>query len=372
MKYIPSMNILFITDGLYVGGRERQVLALIKGIRYKRAGKIYLAIIQHGGEFQAEAESYADKTFSVKREYRYDVGYPFRLLEQTKGLSFDVVFAVGWMASCVALVFSRIRKIPYIDGGIRYAPPQLTWQDKIQRFACHRADAVVANAAACLKAYHLEGHPKARVIYNGIDALQFDALATKPQTNTPLLCMVANFSKYKDHVTPIKALKLLEDKFQDLKLIFVGKDYGTLSHTKKIIEELGLQDRVCLFHEEKEPHQIISTASIGILTSNALVHGEGCSNTILEYMALGMPVIANDLGGNAELVKDGVNGFLIPYAAEMNLAEKISFLLLNPQAMHQMGEKGKEIVNQKFNLERMVNEYIKIYFEVLDKRQKNE
>jgi hypothetical protein len=166
MNDTSSINVLFITDGLYIGGRERQVLALIKGIKSSGRGKIFLAVIQHGGGFQEEAESYADMTLSVKRECRFDIGYPFRLLEQIKELSFDVVFAVGWMASCVALIVSRMRKIPYIDGGIRYAPPRLTWQDKIQRFACARADAVVANATACLKAYHLEGHPKAKVIYN--------------------------------------------------------------------------------------------------------------------------------------------------------------------------------------------------------------
>lgn len=93
--------------------------------------------------------------------------------------------------------------------------------------------------------------------------------------------------------------------------------------------------------------------------------GEGLSNVILEYMALGKPVIASNLGGNPELVEHGVNGFLLDDHRPGTIAGAVLALLNNQQLAADMGQKGRRKVEREFNLEQMVNQYAELYRNLL-------
>src|SRR5262249_16038980 len=88
---------------------------------------------------------------------------------------------------------------------------------------------------------------------------------------------------------------------------------------------------------------------------------EGLSNSIMEYMALGKPVVATDGGGTRELVVDGETGFLVPPGTPSALVAKIEYLLANPDIAKRMGEAGEARLRREFSIMRMVEETVKLY-----------
>ena len=95
---------------------------------------------------------------------------------------------------------------------------------------------------------------------------------------------------------------------------------------------------------------ILSISAIGVLSSKS----EGLSNSIIEYMAAGLPVICTDVGGAREMVIDGENGYLIPSGDSKKMAEAIIMVLNDPEMMEKMGIKSKYRAQNLFNLDRMV------------------
>jgi glycosyltransferase involved in cell wall biosynthesis len=92
---------------------------------------------------------------------------------------------------------------------------------------------------------------------------------------------------------------------------------------------------------------------------------EGISNSIIEYMAMGIPVIATDGGGTVELVKDEINGYLVEQRNEAQITKKIESLLKDKQLREEMGRSGYSWVRQKFDIAEKTNEYIELYRRVI-------
>ena len=99
--------------------------------------------------------------------------------------------------------------------------------------------------------------------------------------------------------------------------------------------------------------------SVFVLPSRA----EGISNTILEAMASGLPVIATDVGGNRELVVDGETGFLVPSGDAGAIAGRLTWYRENPDALARHGRAGRERVLREFSLDVMVENYRRLYQE---------
>ena len=100
---------------------------------------------------------------------------------------------------------------------------------------------------------------------------------------------------------------------------------------------------------------------IGVLSTNAKVHAEGMSNSIMEYMVMEKPVIATDTGGNQELVDDGRTGYLVPPSSSSDMVNKMAKLLNNKELRLSMGQQGKRKVIEEFSTEKMVGQYFELY-----------
>ena len=127
-----------------------------------------------------------------------------------------------------------------------------------------------------------------------------------------------------------------------------------------------LNQRVKLLGKQQNVESIINIFTIGVLTTNAKVIGEGISNSIMEYMALGKPVIATDFGGNGELVVDGETGFLVKPGDVEELTFRIMQLLDNPMGALQFGHRGLKRIQTDFSLEKMSRAYTTLYNNVMN------
>jgi glycosyltransferase involved in cell wall biosynthesis len=114
----------------------------------------------------------------------------------------------------------------------------------------------------------------------------------------------------------------------------------------------------------------LQVSRVGVLLTKPSVTEEGCSNSIMEYMACGLPVIATDSGGNKELVDDNYTGFIIPDGDLDTLMRKLDWLFENPSLAAEMGLRGRKKLEEQFSTKRMVTLMTDLYLSLLAQGRK--
>ena len=114
---------------------------------------------------------------------------------------------------------------------------------------------------------------------------------------------------------------------------------------------------------------IINIFDVGVLTSNSARHGEGISNALMEYMALGKPAVATDDGGTRELVLEGQTGLLVPNGDRRALTRVITDLLADANLRAQLGRAGKLRIETEFSIGAMVDRYVSLYQRLLSRQK---
>jgi glycosyltransferase involved in cell wall biosynthesis len=159
----------------------------------------------------------------------------------------------------------------------------------------------------------------------------------------------------------INAFSLVAKQFPSAPLFIIGKDenksYGAGLRIQ--VQKLGLENRVRFTgpRPQSELAFWMSEAAVLVLPSTS----EGLGRVIIEAMATATPVIGSDVGGIPELIKDGVSGFLIAPGDEQALAEKLRWVLDNPDQARAMGERGRAFAAGSFSTDRYVDGYRQIF-----------
>jgi glycosyltransferase involved in cell wall biosynthesis len=223
-------------------------------------------------------------------------------------------------------------------------------------------DEFIANSLA-VKAHFSEAdripEKKIHVIYNGfeykIQKEELSACHDKPKDM--VLGIVSNLNRPVKRVSDfLKVASAVLAVFPDVKIVVVGD-----GHLK---EELQIEsDYLCLggsiefVGRVENPIDYIRTFSVGAITSET----EGFCNSIIEYMAAGVPVVATDIGGNRELVKSKINGYLVPVGNVDEMSKRIIHLLKNPDERKMMAARNIERIKKHFTVEKMVREHERLY-----------
>ncbi len=216
------------------------------------------------------------------------------------------------------------------------------------------------------------GAGRVRRICNGVDTERFTPAAGRASIpgspfNDPDLVVfgtVGRLQAVKDHANLIRAFALLLERRPEAarraRLMIVGG--GALDAALQAqIAAARLEAYVWLAGERSDVPAMTRGIDIFVLPSLA----EGISNTLLEAMATGLPVIATDVGGNAELVVDAHTGTLVPSADPGRLADAMQALLDDPARAAAFGRAGRERVQSQFSLDAMVRAYLSLYDERL-------
>jgi sugar transferase (PEP-CTERM/EpsH1 system associated) len=158
----------------------------------------------------------------------------------------------------------------------------------------------------------------------------------------------------------IHALQIDSSLLRQLRLIMIG-DGPLREECKQLLDAAGISDLAWLPGERNDVAEIMGGLDCFVLPSLA----EGISNTILEAMASGLPVIATDVGGNADLVKSGITGQIVPAGDPEALAQQIVKFANTPGQTTIMGRLGRERVEEKFSMNAMVAAYLGTYDQLL-------
>lgn len=209
-------------------------------------------------------------------------------------------------------------------------------------------------------------------IYNGVDATRFQPISLRQgiagcpfrDANLWLIGTVGRMQTVKDQTNLAKAfvhaLKTAPELRDCLRLVMIG-DGPLRQESMTILQTAGLAELAWLPGERSDMPDIMRGLDCFILPSL----GEGISNTILEAMASGLPIIATAVGGNVELVQDGLNGCLVPAANPEALAKSIVGFVQQRESAKRMGEKSRLLVESHYSMAAMVSNYQQLYDRLL-------
>jgi glycosyltransferase involved in cell wall biosynthesis len=210
------------------------------------------------------------------------------------------------------------------------------------------------------------------VVYQGVDMNVF-----RPGAGDPSICeelgippgarvvgIVANLRPVKDHVLFLRAAALVAQKIPDAVFLLVGS--GELyEELKQLAQELGIAERVFFTQGKGKVVDYLSRMCIGCLTS----HSEGFSNSIMEYMAAGLPAVATAVGGNLEAIVDGKTGYLVHERTSEAFAKPLIDLLENEGLRKQMGELGYVRCAENFEIGKTIRSLEDFYLSLAASRR---
>ena len=157
----------------------------------------------------------------------------------------------------------------------------------------------------------------------------------------------------------MQAAKLISQKRGDVIFVVIGGEYEE-EYYHKMRAELGLKEVVQFLGIKADVRDYLNAFDLAVNSSLT----EGFSNSILEYMACGLPVVATDVGGNPEAVIDGQSGIIVPAGDSERLARAMETLLNDGQMRKRMGEKGRQRIVDNFSQSKMISEMEKLYLDL--------
>jgi glycosyltransferase involved in cell wall biosynthesis len=373
------MKILMVIDSLDKGGKERRMLELIKGLLLSDEHfEIYLVSLTDRVEYQYVYE--LPIRFEVlKRKFKKDLTIPFKLKRIITDFKPDIIHSWSTMASVYLSISNLFSGIPLINAVLADAPVHLNLLNKHYfrvKLTAPFTDVYISNSKAGIGSYHTPAH-KSVCIYNGIDFTRFENLRSlnevrdeildgKPD-NAFIVAMVASFDERKDFETLIRAAIKLCTANPSYVFLLMGS--GPLLEVLRATVPGKLKEgrQIIFTGKRHDIESVLQVIDVGVLMTNPANHGEGVSNSIIEYMASAKPVIATRGGGTDEVVIDQYNGFLIEPKSESALIEKIEMLFNNRKLGVTLGENGRKYVLENFELGKKSAEYIVLYRNLISK-----
>jgi glycosyltransferase involved in cell wall biosynthesis len=299
-----------------------------------------------------------------------------RLAAYLRREKIDVVHTHDLWTNLMGVVAARMAGVPAIVSSRRdlahfdwYQGSKRNWLRRIQNLS----GVVLANATPIRDALISEdgfAPEKLRVIHNGVDTAKFqrgrrDRERLFPGTqNQKLVVLVGNMhTDVKGHPWLIDAAPAVLREFQETRFVFAG-DGDSRPAFEEQVATLGLQGSFMFLGRRSDIPDVLASSDIAVLPSRA----EGLPNAVLEYMAAGLPTIASRVGGNAELVEDGVTGLLVPPENSSAIAAALLRLLRDPDLSRKMAENGRKVAVENYSFERLIREVDALYTELLRRR----
>jgi glycosyltransferase involved in cell wall biosynthesis len=374
-------TVLYPVNELRIGGAEQQLLELVRGLDKSRFHAI-VAPLYGGGALDAEFRAVPGvEVVDLGRRGKYDPSPLLKLAALIRARRVDVVQPFLSPATFFGLIPSLLLRVPVKivteRCGVRRSRKlgyklYRTTEDWLTRYA----DAVVPNSGAGRDLLHERGiaPQKVEVIYNGVnrERLRVDRAAARShraRLGVPedghVVGILASLTPAKGHDTLLRAVAAASGQRPGLRCAIIG-DGPLRPRLEALAAELGIADRVVFFGNQRRVADFLAACDLLVSASR---DNEGCSNSILEAMALGVPVIATDLGGNCELVEDGVTGYLVPVGDATALAGRIEEALAGTDRRQAIAARARAMIETRFSLQRMVRDYESLYTRLLQEKR---
>jgi len=357
------VKILYIIESLGPGGKERRLVQLLLWLL--DAGNFEIEIVLTSDRIHyTEIKKSGVQIHQIDKSPGHIFGF-IQFWRIANRFEPDIIHTWGGLITITTIPFALLKRVPIIDGQVT-ANTQISTLNLI--FFYHLpflfSKVITTNSKKAINVYKIPKR-KVRCIYNGFDFKRLANLkdnmlirqALGVNTNY-LVGMVASFVPLKDYSTYVKAALCVLEKFTDIAFLAIGRGN---SHPYIEMIPNRLKHHFIFMDAQLNIEDYMNACDIGVLSSFM----EGLPNVVIEFMALGKPVIASKVGGIPEVIDHGIDGFLFEVENEVELSNFILKIIKNNQIQEIVGLKAKQKVKDKFSMDRMLSEYKDLYKKII-------
>ena len=358
-------NVLIVSHGAALGGSPISALNIARFIDKTRFRPVFLF-----GEDEQVAQMAKNEGFSVyiaKKSGFLGLGLSLKTLKIIKDEKIDIVHLNTLTSYYKYPAFAaKIAKKPIL-WFVREDPTKKRCL-RLMRYLNALATKIITVSYDSAKNMSLVNPNKLKTIRNGIDLSAYNANLDPKQCLKELgldeneyISTIASLEERKGILELIQAYAKIAPKYQNTRLLIVGKDRSTkqeyLAKMQNLIQNLAINERVIIYGESKKIKQIMRISTLFVLYSA----WEGLSRVLLEAMACAKAIVASNAGGNAEQVKDGYNGFCVKFGDINGLANALDKALSDKARIRQFQINSRLLCESEFDIKRTTQEIQNLY-----------
>ena len=361
-----SLHIVHVVYRFDTGGLENGVVNLINSLGNEEYTHSIVTLKGHNADFAARIKTANVKYYDLAKRDGNDLGIFWLMNQLLKQLKPDILHTrntatlemqlVGWWRR----VKLRIHGEHGWDVNDMHGQ-NLTYQRlrKLLKPIIHEYIALSKEARDYLLDIIKVKPQRLNHICNGVDKTKFSTKGAPTNTSPFIIGCVGRLEHVKNHVLLAEAFVIVSQKTQgkvDIQLQLVGEG-SCREKVESLLSDGGCVDNTWLAGNRNDVAELMMNFDVFVLPSLA----EGISNTILEAMSCGLPVIATEVGGNVELVQHDKSGYLVSVSSAEEMAQQMLSYIDNPELKIQHGQHGRALVEQKFSIEVMTKAYDSLY-----------
>jgi len=352
------MKIVYIIEELCGGGKERRLVELLRGLNKVNNFELHL-IVAKTNNYYPEVDELPITIHYLKAFSNLALIRQYYLI--LKRIKPDIVHTWSFKTSIYAAILKSLLNYTLIAGFISNTFGHSKKLEILSDLLIYRqSDKVVSNSKAGLIAYKVPDN-KGYVINNGFDLQRLGKRNNAKQLLKALginsnftVIMVANVTPKKGDETFIKVALTVTRQHRDVTFLSIGiirKEFN-----KMVLPYIdNKHNKIKFIGFNKKAVDIIQECDIGVLCSER----EGISNSIIEYMAAGLPVVTTDLkGASSELLTNNVHGFI---CNKQEVSNKLVLLLNDKSLRSQIGNNNSERIKKRFSIEAMTTKHSAMY-----------
>jgi L-malate glycosyltransferase len=382
---MPSdkIRVLKFLTHFAIGGTERQFVYTATGLDRSRFD-VRIACMARIGAFMKDIQALNApiSEYPTRSLYSYQtLRGQLRFARDVRREDIHVVHAYGFYPNLFAILPAALGTRSVTIASVRdmgVFSDRHKLRSMTQAMACRLADCVIANSSAVrewLMKQGLGGYD-VRVIPNGIsmpaprrnDGPSVIRAEFHIDPASPLIAVVGRLVRTKGLEFFLDAAASIAARFPSVRFLIVGEANVEPPYRRELEERaknLNLTGRLTFTGQRSDVPQIMREIDISVLPSLS----ESFSNSLLESMANGLPVVATKVGGNPEVVSDGENGILVPPRDAEALSRAMSRLLESNELARRLGEAAREKVAKEYSLECLLRRTEDLYVSLLERRR---
>ena len=355
----PVSLFMMITN-FETGGSERQFTVLARNVDPSKF-RLHLGCVSRRGPLGIDFPDVPEFRLGGSLYGWTSVRARFNLSRHLRQNQVQVAHAFDFYVNLTLIPAARMARVPVVIGSHRQLGDVMTpAQFKAQSVAFRWCDAVLCNSQAAADRLAAAGLPRDRlaVIGNALPAASFQAVAPALARRPGVLRvgMVARMNAhYKNHAGFLRIAAEIHQRMPETEFLLVG-DGPLRPELERKAAALGLGERAIFLGDRRDIPAVLASMDVAVLTSNS----ESLSNVIIEAMAASLPVVAYNVGGNAELINEQ-RGALVAAGNEHEFAIAILRLLSDAGLRGRQGRTSRQFAEENFGVDRVRRQYEDLY-----------
>ncbi|MFA6320562.1 MAG: glycosyltransferase [Candidatus Omnitrophota bacterium] len=366
-----KIKVMHVMLSLEFGGAEKVAVNLINSLQGDRF-EFSVCVLDRMGKLQEQLNSEV-KVRCLERRKGIDFTLPIRFRNIIKEFSPEIIHfhnVTPFFYGTIGARLAGVKNIVLTQHGSMGKSKRMGFALQVLSRFASKAVAVSQNTRDYLMQLYKIDPAKIVTIENGVDervnaknqAKRSEMRSRLGIKNEFVIGSVARLSPEKDHATLFRAFAEVDKRIKQVKLVVVG-DGSLKEELMNLSRELGIEKDVIFAGAQSDIPSFLNTFDLFVMSS----YREGMPLTILEAMAVELPVVATDVGDIRKMLKDGETGLLVPPRDPMAIADAVIKILSDEKMRDEMGKGGRRRMEEKFGLNVMSEKYAELYTELVKK-----